>query len=171
MAKKIKVNKQKTNNYVKSQNKANDMNYITSKEIQINSKYNFIHFKFESFKTKTFTNFVRKDEREKYINKFFNELPMITQELRQDKHFHSIDEKNENAFKTIKDIIKNEFEKLNIEDMEMFQIPFNQGMRMICMKIGNEYYPLFLDVYHLIFPDIKYNQKDFMKNNICLFKR
>jgi len=52
----------------------------------------------------------------------------------------------------------------------LWQIGTNQSIRLICIRIDNIMYPLFIDYHHQLYPDIKYNQKDLSKYNFCPYQ-
>lgn len=158
MSKKIK--RKEVNNFIK-------LNQVSEK---IN--FDFCFFKFKSVKFGNFTNYVKdKKESTEIINKLFKEFNpnMTTKDIAKRDHFHEIIE-----LEKIK-LISKILEKLEIDQLDekesYYQIAFTQGLRIMCIKIHNTIYPLFLDPHHLIYPDDKYNSRDSKKFNCCIFDR
>lgn len=93
----------------------------------------------------------------------------MPQDLIKQEHYHKIQERDK--IECVEKIIEllNIIEIHNDEMKEYCQLGLTQGLRVICYKINNTLYPLFLDPHHLIYPNKKYNYKDFDKNKCCIF--
>ena len=55
----------------------------------------------------------------------------------------------------------------NINDYEIWQLGVIGGVRLIGIRDMNEFGVLFIDYHHLIYQDIKNNQKNYDKNCFC----
>lgn len=96
----------------------------------------------------------------------------IKRSLASDFHCHAI-EQGENSYRTIIRIMKriygDSFEK-SIDDYEqIYQIGVVGGIRIITLrnKKTNVIRPLFIDYHHLAYPDVKYNQTDYITQKFC----
>lgn len=85
---------------------------------------------------------------------------------------HAI-EQGEDAYNTILKIIRaiygDRFEKGILQEEEIYQIGVTGGIRIITLrnKSNNVIKPLFVDYYHLAYPSVKYNQTDYLSQDIC----
>lgn len=86
-------------------------------------------------------------------------------------HCHSI---NGIKLDLINDLVQEIYSgKLDItsdaENKVIWQYSVGQGMRLICLfdTSLNTVYPLFVDPYHLIYPNTKHNKDDVMKYKLC----
>lgn len=105
-------------------------------------------------------------------------IPIVQREWREIKisknqyqypHCHTLkDDKAELA----KEIIR----KLHGDNMlddetldNLWQLGTHQGIRIVggYLQSINTMFPLFIDYHHLIYPNVKYNQPDYGKNNFC----
>lgn len=142
------------------------------REVSEKITFDFALFRFKSVKFKNFTNYV-KDENEatEIINKLFTEFNsnVTTKDLVNKKHYHEITEYEKVT------LISNILKELKIHKLEeqesYYQMGLTQGLRIMCIKISNIIYPLFLDPHHLIYPNDKYSSKDFKKFNCCIFNK
>ena len=113
-----------------------------------------------------------------FTSKSFNELN------RENNHVHII-RSNTKEYNIVKEVIKNlcmeyhnfenesEFEtwfNQNINDYEIWQLGVIGGVRLIGIRDMNEFGVLFIDYHHLIYQDIKNNQKNYDKNSFCPIK-
>ena len=113
-----------------------------------------------------------------FASKSFNELN------RDQNHVHRI-KNNTKEYEVVKEVIKNlcmeyrnfknesEFEmwfNQNINDYEIWQLGVIGGVRLIGIRDLNEFGVLFIDYHHLIFKDVKHNQKNYDKNCFCPIK-
>lgn len=157
----------------KSIKNANKTNIVKTIKVSHRIEFDFCFFKFKSVKCRTFTNFVKdKVEATKIINRLFCEFTsdITTDNLTEQNHYHTINEVDKINLidKILLELNTNEFTEKN--ENEYYQIGLKQGLRIICCKISNTIYPLFLDPHHLIYQSEKYNYKDFMKYHYCIFK-
>lgn len=87
-------------------------------------------------------------------------------------HCHPI-EQGEDAYKTIIKIIRKiygvSFEKSIDKNEQIYQMGVVGGIRIIALrnKKTNVIRPLFIDYHHLAYPDVKYNQTDYIKQEFC----
>lgn len=135
------------------------------KQINIDFRY----FIYKSFEYKDFTNFY-KDENDyvKTMNSLFRDLIQycdyknIEQLQSDNKHTHYVKNlESLKVFNIMKYCNKNNYTNLNIEKEDsdrFFQIYVPNGNRAICYLYNTTFYILFLDIYHLIYPDEKFNQ-------------
>lgn len=98
----------------------------------------------------------------------------------KDKHNHSVKEKDklDLVIKILKYILKEYNENFNENDLEkavnnyigeeeIWQLAFNQGIRLIGTRNGSVLKLLFMDYHHLIYPNEKYNKKDYYRYSFC----
>lgn len=85
---------------------------------------------------------------------------------------HAI-EQGQDAYNTVLKVIKKihgeHFEKTILQEEEIYQIGVTGGIRIITLrnKSNNVIKPVFIDYYHLAYPDVKYNQTDYLSQEIC----
>lgn len=138
-----------------------------------------------------FCNFLR-DEKEyilyniHIISKMVSEISKKNiEELRTNSNYHTHQIKEQNKREKIKKILKsiimkyyNNSDKKYAEDYiinigfemnDIWQIscPDSKGIRIIGFLHGNIFKVLFIDYFHLIYPDAKNNTKNISKNNFC----
>lgn len=104
-------------------------------------------------------------------------------QINNNRHFHQVTDKELDLCLGIIDKITDGtllVEKLDpngdkfeqLEDLNFFQVPSETGsIRIIGVIVTGQYrtfYPLFVDYYHLIYPDQNYNQPDFKSNSFKL---
>lgn len=138
-------------------------------------KLDFSYFCFKGIKTLNFTNFFRNEKKAfEYQLKFFHKfIPEVTQktfiELGQNRntHCHEITKKDKVFLinQILKEYIKNylEFSLPNYQGFgdQFYQLSTNGGVRVIGFRFGDVFYILFVDCYHLIYPNKHYNSKDY----------
>ena len=141
-------------------------------------KVDFSHFLFPNISLGAFTNYLTdRDECLKKLKAFYHQvLPYINgktfQELeKENKHCHSINGKKEKflivkILKKYKEIYE-EFSLPNYEEFleDFYQLHGPNGLRLIGLRISNSFILLFIDFHHLIYPNIKHNDYDYIKNN------
>lgn len=87
-------------------------------------------------------------------------------------HCHAI-EQGEDSYRTVFGVIKEiygESFRNSIDDAEqIYQIGVTGGIRIITLrnKNTNVIRPLFIDYHHLAYPNVKYNQTDYIKQKFC----
>lgn len=100
----------------------------------------------------------------------------IQQSMASNFHCHPI-EQGEESYKTILEvmgIIYGESFKNSIQNHEqIYQIGVAGSIRIITLrnKKNNVLKPLFIDYHHLAYPNIKYNQTDYVKYEFCPINR
>ncbi|UXR49595.1 hypothetical protein [Staphylococcus simulans] len=88
-------------------------------------------------------------------------------------HCHTITKDKYDKIKNIMNqIYSYETDIFSDEEKKLWQYGAPSGLRVKCIydKANNYVYPLFVDPFHLIYPDIKHNQDDFMTNKLCPIK-
>ena len=140
-------------------------------------RYNFL--KCESIKKWGFTNLL-KDEREfaKVSFEIYSKIiPSIqkawdSRKMGKKGYFPHTHEVPRNMMSTVMDIA-NQLHGAEIVDKysNLWQIGTNQSIRIICIRIDNIMYPLFVDYHHQLHPSSKYNQKDLAKYNFCPYQK
>lgn len=142
---------------------------------------------FYSCKVKYFTNFYKSHE--EFISlrrELFGQALTYFGDNTLDKlasnskstHTHPIKEKDK--LELIEDILRTLLKKINpnvpthliqhkVDDYmeEIWQLGFNQGIRLIGIRNNNIFKVLFIDHQHLIYPNVKFNDKDVMSFNYC----
>lgn len=100
------------------------------------------------------------------------------------KHSHPIPTDSE-QYETIKKILnilvksfynfdENGFEmwfNQNINEYAMWQLGVTGGIRLIGIRKSNLFCVLFIDYHHLLYPSVKYNQKNSEKYSFCPIKK
>ena len=87
-------------------------------------------------------------------------------------HCHPI-QQDDDAYRTITKIIRTiygeSFEKKIDINEQIYQIGVVGKIRIIALrnKKTNVIRPLFIDYHHLAYPDVKYNQTDYLKQEFC----
>lgn len=79
-------------------------------------------------------------------------------------HCHTISGDKLDLFVRIaNEVHQKEFETFEGDNISWWQIGLSQGIRLVGLynKDTFEFFPLFVDRHHLIFPNVKYNQSDF----------
>lgn len=163
-----------------------DIEKLSTQQIESNINIQFYDFAFMPIVTSGFTNYL-KDEQEwmqKYKKIFGEIIPEIQgkkfSEIQDYKyHFHKIDEsehiklcskiirelyKKQNNLKSINSKHE-EFLKQKFFDTELYQIGINEidCVRLVFIINNNTLEVIFFDMHHLIYGDIKYNDKDYQK--------
>lgn len=67
------------------------------------------------------------------------------------------------------DIDVEEFLKQNLDGEKIWQLGF-ESIRLIGIREDNLFHVLFIDYYHLIYPSVKYNDKDYKKYKFEVIK-
>ena len=155
------------------------------------SKFPFC-FRCTKVKKYDFTNYLSKSD------EFFDNFKLIFEQLIPyvvSKSFHDLNREKNNQchrihnntkeYDIVKEVIKNlcmeyrnfkdnsEFEmwfNQNINDYEIWQLGAIGGVRLIGIRDLNEFGVLFIDYHHLVYKDIKHNQKNCDKNDFCPIK-
>ena len=142
---------------------------------------------FYSCKIKEFTNFYKSHDEFIALRKelfgqalsYFNSTTLEKLSSNSNTtHTHPIKEKEKLEliekilFKLLKNINKDTKDDLigKIVDNymeEIWQLGYNQGVRLIGVRSDNIFKVLFIDHLHLIYPNPKYNNLDVMKNSYC----
>lgn len=79
-------------------------------------------------------------------------------------HCHTISgDKLDLCVRIANEVHQKEFDTFEGDNISWWQIGLSQGIRLIGLynKDTFEFFPLFVDRHHLIFPNVKYNQSDF----------
>lgn len=116
---------------------------------------------------------------------FEKEVPFFCEntfsDLQKKSHGHAI-MSNTKEYQIVKEVIKkivmdfknfkndSEFEmwfNQNINDYYIWQLGQTGGIRLIGIRNLNVFNVLFIDYHHLIFPDVKNNQKNYSKYKFC----
>ncbi|MGJ5681037.1 hypothetical protein ACSBQ3_02520 [Staphylococcus equorum] len=85
-------------------------------------------------------------------------------------HSHTIDgDKKVKVEKIIQEIYPHPLDIDSDEEKKLWQYGVTGGVRLICLfdQANCEVHPLFIDPFHLIYPNEKHNQIDVMSNNYC----
>ena len=161
-------------------------NSNTNKNIHFCFKYGFV---FYCVKTKNFTNyFANESNFVEIINKLFSkdipELSLSTfQDLKtQNRHYHKIEgNERKNVENIIKEILKEKEPNWTtsqisrfmeqILDTNIFQIGTPNGLRIIGTISSDIFEILFFDLYHLIYPNPKYNDQNYFSYSFSPSKR
>ncbi|WP_065581170.1 hypothetical protein [Staphylococcus hominis] len=88
-------------------------------------------------------------------------------------HCHTIDDsKIDKIKKILKELYNYELDIFSDDEKKLWQYGITSGERLICVydQANNFVYPLFIDPFHLIYPDEKHNQNDYMSNSLCPIK-
>lgn len=87
-------------------------------------------------------------------------------------HCHSIDQ-GDPAYKTIlkitREIYGESFERSIDPQEQLYQLGVTGSIRIITLRNrqNNVIRPLFIDYHHLAYPNVKYNQTDYIKQEFC----
>lgn len=162
-----------------------DIEKLTTQQVESDINIQFYNFAFTPISTSGFTNYL-KDEQEwmqKYKNIFGEIIPDIQgkkfSEIQSNKkyHFHKIADsehiklcsriirelyKKQNNLKSI-NARQEEYLKQKFFDTELYQIGINEFdcVRLVFIINNNTLEIIFFDMHHLIYGDIKYNDKDY----------
>lgn len=155
--------------------------------MQNNIVVDFSRFPF-CFRTVTLDNFTNKLKDANEFFEMFNSLftkviPHVSQFKSQDiytnRHCNILKpERNYEEYNLCLKIVEklsNEYNNYDFEtfkcnhiyDYTMCELGTVNGIRLIGVLYSNIFPVLFIDYYHQIFPSVKYNQKDLLKNVFC----
>lgn len=101
--------------------------------------------------------------------------------IKTNKHSHSINiqtKEFELVMETVKQLLKSWkpsykdrdnqlFFENNINDYVLWQLGCTAGTRIIGLRQANEFFALFFDYHHLIYPDKNHNQEDYYSYSFC----
>lgn len=155
----------------KSKNQVATPSLPSNRDFTFYSCYNWIHA-VDLYKKISFTNMCK--NKEYFADEIIGVLTIMVPKLYQDwefifnqggtnkdfKHCHII--KGEELKKSVEIAETIHDTKFDIEN-SWWEIGFSGGVRIIGIfdSTSKTFYPLFIDRHHLIYPDDKYNQKDF----------
>lgn len=146
-----------------------------SKNDKTNEKIKFMlnHFIFPSIVYKHFTNYFKNEEH--YITEMSNIYRKIIPWV-EDKNFIELEKENKHChiiksetkeYRFIKDILQKYYEKIpklktsldeEGDDESFYQISSQSGTRLIGKRVGDIFYLLFIDCYHLVYMNDDFNE-------------
>lgn len=146
-----------------------------SKNDKTNEKIKFMlnHFIFPSIAYKHFTNYFKNEEH--YITEMSNIYRKIIPWV-EDKNFIELEKENKHChiiksetkeYRFIKDILQKYYEKIpklktsldeEGDDESFYQISSQSGTRLIGKRVGDIFYLLFIDCYHLVYMNDIFNE-------------
>ena len=172
-----KLRKRLTNTTEPARVKTITQEELSTAPLFFDFRYDFL--KCESIKKFGFTNLL-KDEKEfakMSFELYSKTIPTIqkawdARKMGQKDYFPHTHEISRNMISTVMEIA-NKLHGAEIVDKysSLWQIGTNQSIRLICIRIDNIMYPLFVDYHHQLYPNIKHNQKDLSKYNFCPYEK
>lgn len=159
---------------IKTSSPKSQINIKVDKEIDENVKMDFSYFLFTSIRLKVFTNFLKDEDEysEKFKSFYHQTLPYIMDKSFQkleieNGHCHPInDEGKVFMINKILEKYKKEYPNFKFPSYtdfgnEFYQLPGQNGIRLIGVRRGNTFTILFIDFHHLIYPNSNYNDLDY----------
>lgn len=131
----------------------------------------------KSYKNGNFTTFLKDESMYgEHMTYLFSQLiPRVSADWKNNssstefKHCHKIDSSSD-AFKKYKNAIKQIHTRIDLDNLEIWQLGFKGNpMRLICHNgtQSNCLIPLLIDQHHLGYESQKHNQKDYKKYKFC----
>lgn len=166
-------------------------NVVNTDNDNIIIDFSTFNFCFRTVTVGDFTNKLKNiDEfKKKFKNIIEVEIPFYSKKkfsniFFDSKHCHDI-KQGTKEYELIVQISKQLYKELkgnpNEKDIELFisnffndysiwQLGCIQGTRLIGIKKSNVFSVLFIDYHHLIYPDEKHNQTDYLSNSFCIIE-